>query len=146
MKRGFIVLAVTGFMTVTLLTGCNKSSEQKVEAAKEDMREAKQGLKDAGTGYLADWKAFQSETERKIQLNENRIDAFKKKMEKAGSTAKIKYGRDVAELEQKNRQLKKKLNEYKDEGQSKWEGFKANLTRDVDGIGKTIENLFRNIG
>jgi hypothetical protein len=46
-------------------------------------------------------------------------------------------------LEQKNRDLKKKLEEYKDEGQSKWEEFKTNFKHDMDGIGKTMKDLFK---
>jgi hypothetical protein len=143
MKNRIFIFAVIGFMTGTLLTGCKKTSEQKVEGAKEDIGEAKQELKDARTGYLAEWQAFKSEAEQKIELNEKRIDTFKKKMEKAGSTAKATYSKDVAALEQKNRELKKKLNEYKDEGQSKWEEFKTNFKKDMDGIGKTMKDLFK---
>ena len=78
-----------------------------------------------------------------IEANEKRIDAFKEKMEKAGLKIKAKYGDEVAVLEQKNRDLKKKLEDYKDEGQSKWEEFKTNFNHDMDGIGKTMKDLFK---
>jgi hypothetical protein len=45
-------------------------------------------------------------------------------------------------LEQRNRDLKKKLEEYKDEGQSKWQEFKMNFKNDMDGMEKTIMDLF----
>jgi hypothetical protein len=35
------------------------------------------------------------------------------------------------------------LEEYKDEGQSKWEEFKTNFKHDMDGIGKTMKDLFK---
>jgi predicted RNase H-like nuclease (RuvC/YqgF family) len=78
-----------------------------------------------------------------IEANEKRIDAFKEKMEKAGLEIKAKYGDEVAVLEQKNRDLKKKLEDYKDEGQNKWEEFKTNFKHDMDGIGKTMKDLFK---
>jgi len=49
----------------------------------------------------------------------------------------------VAVLEQKNRDLKNTLEGYKDEGQDKWVEFKANFNRDLDGIGKTMKDLFK---
>jgi aspartate aminotransferase-like enzyme len=78
-----------------------------------------------------------------IEANEKRIKAFKEKMEEAGLKIKAKYSEEVAVLEQKNRDLKKKLEEYKDEGQSKWEEFKTNFKHDMDGIGKTMKDLFK---
>jgi hypothetical protein len=146
MKNSISVFAVIVLMAGTLLTGCEKTSKQKVEGAKENLGEAKQDLKDAQAEYLADWQTFKTESEIKIEANEKRIVAFKEKMEKAGSKAKAEYSKEVAVLEQKNLELKKRLEEYKDEGQSKWEEFKTNFKKDMDGIGKTIEDLFRNIG
>lgn len=143
MRNSYFVLAVIGFMTGALFTGCGKTSEQKVENAKESLGEARQEVKDARTEYLAEWQTFKSESEQKIAANEKRIDEFKEKIEKAGSKLKAKYSKEVAALEQKNRDLKKKLEEYKDEGQSKWVEFKTNFKNDMDAIGKTISDLFK---
>jgi hypothetical protein len=52
----------------------------------------------------------------------------------------------VAVLEQKNRDLKKKLDDYKDEGQGTWEEFKTNCKHDMDGTGKTMTDLFEDNG
>jgi hypothetical protein len=35
------------------------------------------------------------------------------------------------------------LEDYKDEGQSKWEEFKTNFNHDMDGIGKIMKDLFK---
>ena len=78
-----------------------------------------------------------------IESNEKRIDAFKEKMEEAGLKVKAKFSEEAAMLEQKNRNLKKKLEEYKNEGQSKWKEFKTNFKHDADGIGKTMKDLFK---
>lgn len=142
MKHIF-TFAVAGLMAGTLSTGCGKTSEQKVENAKENVGDAKQDLQDAQTKYLAEWQTFKRDSELTIEANEKRIDAFKEKMERAGPKAKAKYRKDVAVLEQKNRDLKKKLEDYKDEGQSKWEEFKTNFKHDLDGVGRTMTDLFK---
>ncbi len=146
MNKGVFVFAIIGSMAGTLLTGCEKTSERKVENAKETIRDAKQELKDAQTKYLAEWQTFKRESEQTIEANEKRIDAFKDTMDKAGPKIKAKYSKEVAILEQNNRDLKKKLHDYKDEGQSKWEEFKTNFKHDMDGIGKTMTDLFKDNG
>lgn len=78
-----------------------------------------------------------------IGANKKQVEAFKEKIGKAGSKVKAKYNKEVMALEQKNRDLKKKLKEYKDEGQSKWGEFKKNVKYDADGIGKTVTDLFK---
>ena len=143
MKNNSFTFAVMGLMAGTLLAGCGKTSEQKVEATKEKIGEAKQELKDARAEYVKEWQAFKSESEQQIQANEKRIDAFKEKMEKAGTKAKAKYKKEVAVLKQKNHELKEKLENYKDEGQGKWEEFKTNFNNDMHSIGKTMKDLFK---
>jgi predicted RNase H-like nuclease (RuvC/YqgF family) len=78
-----------------------------------------------------------------IEANEKRIDALKDRIDKAGLKVKEKYNKEVAILEKQNLDLKKKLDEHKVEGQSKWEEFKTNFSHDVDGIGKTMKDLFK---
>lgn len=144
MKNNIFTYAVLGCMAGTLLAGCEKKAEPKVEPTQEQkVGDAQQDLKDARANYLAEWQAFKTESEQKIEANEKRIDAFKEKMEHAGSKAKAQYKKDVAALKEKNRELKKKLEEYKDEGQGRWEEFKANFNKDLDGVGKTMKDLFK---
>ena len=136
MKYTIFAFAVVGCMAGIFLAGCAKTSEQKVE-------EAKRELKDAKANYLAEWEQFKTESEEQIKANEDKIAAFKEKMEKAGTKTKAKYNKAVMELEQSNRDLKKKLEEYKDEGESKWQEFKTNFSHDMDAFGKTMKDLFK---
>lgn len=143
MPKSIFVIAVIGFIAGTFLTGCGKTSEQKVDNATENVGYANQALKGARTGYLAKWRRFKRASEQTIKANEYRIDAFKEKMEEAGPKFKAKYGKEVTVLEQKNRNLKKKLEEYRDEGITKWEEFRMNFNDDMDGVGKTMASLFK---
>ena len=98
MKNTIFTFAAIGFMAGILLTGCEKTSEQRVKNANENVGDAKQELKNAQTKYLAEWQTFKRESEQTIEANEKRIDAFKEKMDKAGTKVKAKYSKDVAEL------------------------------------------------
>lgn len=136
MKNKIFTFAVIGCLAAIFFAGCEKTPGQKVEGANQE-------LKDAKADYRAEWQKFKNDSEEQIKANEDRIDAFKEKMEKTDSKTKAKYIKAVAELEQKNRDLKKKLEEYKDEGESKWQEFKTNFSHDIDGLGKTMKDLFK---
>ena len=146
MRNTIMVFAVIASMAGMLLTGCGKTTEQKLDKAKEGVGDATQELKNARAEYLAEWETFKRESEAAIESNGKRIDAFKAKMDKASPTVKAQYDKQVAVLEQRNRDLKKKLDDYKDEGQGKWEEFKTNFKRDMDDLGKTMTDLFKDIG
>ena len=136
MKNKMFAFAVIGCMAGIFLAGCEKKSEQKVE-------EAKQELKDAKAGYTAEWQKFKTESEAQIKVNDDKIDEFKAKMDKAGTKAKAKYKKAVVELKEKNHALKEKLEDYKDEGETKWQEFKTNFNHDLDAVGTTISDLFK---
>ncbi len=141
MNKGIVTLAAMGLIAGACLVGCEKSSKQKVENAKENLESAQQELTEARAGYLAEWEIFKTESAQKIVGNEKNIAVFKEKMEASGSTANRKFAKEVADLEQKNRDLKKKLEQY-DGGQSQWVKFKADFQGELDQIGKKIEGLF----
>ena len=76
MKNKIFTFAVIGCMAGIFFAGCGKTPEQKVEGANQE-------LKDAKADYLAEWQKFKTDSEEQIKANEDRIDAFKAKMEKA---------------------------------------------------------------
>ena len=143
MKTNIFAIAVLGFMAGTLITGCDKTPEQKLEANKESIGQAKQDSTTVRAERAKEWQAFKAESEQQIADNDKRIDAYKEKMEKAGPKAKAQYKKDVAALKQKNHELKEKLEDYKDGDQTKWQEFKTNFRADMDAVGKTMKDLFK---
>jgi outer membrane murein-binding lipoprotein Lpp len=143
MKKRIFIVAVIGFITGVILTGCEKTKEQKVKDAKETLAGAQEDLNNAQSRFLAEWQAFKDDSEQKIEANQKRIEAFKTKMGKMGAKVKGKYDKEVADLEQRNLQLRDKLADFKDDGKSKWKEFKKNFNNDMDAIGKTMTDLFK---
>jgi len=136
MKNKIFAFAVIGCMAGLFLAGCDKTSEQKVEGAKQELKAAK-------ADYTAEWQKFKIESEAQIKVNDDKIDELKAKMDKAGTKAKAKYKKAVVELKEKNHALKEKLEDYKDEGETKWQEFKTNFNHDLDAVGTTISDLFK---
>jgi hypothetical protein len=135
-KITIVAFAATGLLAGALLSGCASTSDQSGYNSKQEAR-------DARAEYRAEWRAFKKDSEEKIDANQVKIDAFKEKMDNAGPERKAKYAGRVADLERKNRDLRRQLAEYKDGGPSRWEEFKANFKHDMDSIGETMSDLFK---
>ncbi len=102
MKNRIFIFAVIVCVAGIFLAGCNKTSERKVEGAKQELKEAK-------ADYVAEWQKFKTESEAQIKANEDRIDAFKEKMDKAGTKTKAKYKKAVTESREKKSRAQKEV-------------------------------------
>ena len=137
MKKIILLSVVTVFMAGTMFISCQSSSE-KVNQAKEDVIEAKQELNLAITDSIVQ---FKKESEQQIIANEKRIAEFKTKIAKEKKEVKATYENTLAELEQKNNELKKKLIDFKDNETDNWESFKTEFSSDMNDLGSTLKNF-----
>mgnify|MGYP003530308073 FL=1 len=69
------------------------------------------------------------------------IADFKSRIANEKKAVKDEYNKKIAELEQKNADTQKKLNEYKADSKEKWEMFKSEFNRDMDELGTALSNL-----
>ncbi|HUX60213.1 MAG TPA: hypothetical protein VMV32_02785 [Ignavibacteriaceae bacterium] len=141
MKNKVLTLAVIGFMAGIVFMGCQNTEEKNSQQPNESMVETKPDSQAVQTSYSDEWQSFKSTSEQKIQDNENSITAFKEKMKKSGTKVKAKYNIEIAKLEATNRAMKKKLEEYKNDGKSAWEDFKTGFNMDMDKLGKAVKDL-----
>ena len=146
MKNLILIIGAIVCMAAAFLTGCEETPEQKVINALDNSGYAPVDPRDGQTEYEAKWRRFKRASERTIKTNENRIVAFKEKMEEAGPTFKARYRSDAAVLELRNRKLKIMLGEYKDGGAVKLELFRTNFNEDIDGVGRSMTALFKDDG
>ncbi len=142
MKTTLVALAIFTFITATIVTSCdNSTSSEKVEEAKTDVAEANKDLDKANEEYLADVQNYRTETDAKIAANELSIAEFNARMAKQKNDAKVAYKQKIAELEMKNSDMKKKMDDYKQDGKENWEKFKTEFNRDMDELGKAFNDF-----
>jgi chromosome segregation ATPase len=149
MKKVIFILAMTTtFMTVTIFTGC-QSSTQKQEAAQAKVKDARQDLNEAQknanevaqkAATAEEWKTFKRESELKIKNNEIRIAELKIKLKNPGEIFDALYENKIIKLEQQNKDVKAKLEAY-EKSQSNWESFKREFNHDMDELGKALKDL-----
>ena len=144
MKNKLLFLAISVFMAGTILNGC-QSSVDKVEDAQKKVQDAEDKVKEARLELDQAVKdsiiQFKKDTEEKISAQEMIIADFKAKLVKEKKANKAIYEKKLAELEQKNSEMKSKLEEYKEEEQDKWSTFKDDFNHDMEELGKALKNF-----
>lgn len=140
MKKSVLVLAVGTIFMGSLVTSCSSPAE-KVENAQENVVDANQKLDEANEDYLVDVENYRRETAEKITANEKSLAEFKLRIASEKQEAREDYNKKLAELEQKNADMKKKMDDYKVDGRENWERFKVEYNHDMDGLG----NAFRDV-
>jgi hypothetical protein len=129
-------------IAVSVLTGYNVHQGKTLSGSKENVNNTYQGLETTQTDTISEWQQFKIDAQVKINANEKKIDEFKADMKTDGKNIKAKYKKEVVVLEKKNKELKKKISEYKYDGKVKWEEFEQGFNHDMDVVGTSIKNLF----
>ena len=148
MKKTLYTLALTTIMAGTVLTSCQNTTKKEeaaqdnVENARENLDDAKEELSDARKEAThEEWDAFRASTDATITANENRILDLKARMKNTGSSIDTEYARRIAVLEQKNNNMKAKIESYKKDSKDDWESFKKEYNRDMNELGEAFKNL-----
>ena len=141
MKKITFALTIITFMAVTILVGC-KSSTKEAKEAQENVQDAKDNLTVAKKAASDEqWKAFKENKDSIINENKNKIAEFKLKMRNKRKTIDAKYKENIDLLEQKNKDLKVKMEAYKNDASSDWESFKREFKHDEGELRKALKDL-----
>ncbi|WP_259014639.1 hypothetical protein [Emticicia fluvialis] len=140
MKKRIIVVLGIVLMLATVFTSCI-SNKKKVDNAKAEVAEAQKDLDKANAAYRADMASFRKETSEKIAANEKTILEFNAKMADKNEDTEMKYEQKIAELNLKNKEMKKKMDNYKEDGKMNWEKFKTEFSHDMDELGKAFKGI-----
>lgn len=135
-------LAIASIVT---LPSCSESKKEEVSenidqaTAEVDakMNETKDDLKRERDAFVAD-------VNNRIEKNKQDIADLKAKSKDKKAEARKEYEEAIADLERRNDELKTKLENYKDETREGWQDFKQEFSRDMDDLGSSIRNLFKN--
>ncbi len=131
---------ITVLLAATMLAGCNTPA-QKVENAQEAVTEAKEDLQDAKEEYLDDIQKYKQETQDRIEANNKTIAAFNDRIESQKKEARADYQKTIAALEQKNTDMKKRMEDYKADGKANWDTFKSEFSQDMEKLGEAFRDF-----
>ena len=138
----FILVVATTFIAGIAITGCQSSTQKEEEGTgmmnDNDTQEGMNPMHEMNN--TEEWEVFKSESEAKIKDIETRIAELKVQMDKKGTALDEIYAKRIDTLEQKIKDLKKKMENF-DNGQSDWESFKREFNHDMDDLGQAFKDL-----
>ncbi len=150
------LLYIIPLCTSIILVSC-ESHEQKADDAFEYIRQEKV-KKDSDLAVIEvvnvekekskpiiqktqidEWTKFKNEVEKKIVLNDLQIAELKSSL-----NASTKFKKRITSLEIENKDLIKKMDEYKEAEKVKWENFKTDINHQVNTIGIDLNDMKSN--
>jgi hypothetical protein len=144
----YSTLIIAALSTGLLFSSC-QSSEKKVDTAENKMQDAKDDLAKTQNEAAAEakktadaeaWKVFKAESDLRINENDVIIADLKAKKQTAGKKIDAIYAKSIAEMEQKNKDMKMRIDNY-DKNNTDWNSFKSEFNHDMDGLGQAIKDL-----
>jgi hypothetical protein len=132
-------IAIVLFSSATMIS-CDNSAKN-LEKAQDAVIEADIDLVKANQEYLSDMESYKKETDTRIETNKKDIADFKARVSKEKMEIQMTYAQKIAELEQRNIDLKKRLDDFSAEGEAQWETFKDEFTRDMDELGNAFKDF-----
>ena len=133
MKKTILTFAVTMVIAVTSATAFGQENKKAAEARKD--------VAIAEKDSAADFQQFKKDAEAKIIDNQKKIAELKTKKANDNKEVKEKYDKKVLALEQKNNDLKKKIEGCSKTKTSTWTSFKREFNRDMDKLGNEIKKI-----
>jgi chromosome segregation ATPase len=141
-------LAFATLIGGVVFTSCQSTAEKtdaaeaKVQDAKDELKEARkdENVQAQKAATAEEWVTFRNESQEKIWANEKHIAELKVKMNKPGKLLDAAYAKKIDSLEEKNRDLKRRMDAY-EKSQSDWETFKREYNHDMDELGNALKDL-----
>ncbi len=140
MKNKLFIIAALAF-TVSTSSSCG-SSELKVEKAEKNLDKAQKDLEQANQDYVNDIENYRKITADRIEENNKSIADFNARKDEDKKKIKADYQIQMKELEDRNNDLKKSMDDYKANGKEGWELFKKQFSSDMDDLGASIKSFF----
>ena len=134
------ILTVVGIAAMAIFSSCSTPAE-KVETAEQDVTQAQENLSEAKDDYLVEVENFKKESADKITANDKAIAEFRTEMANSKKELKVKYDKQIADLESKNDTMKIRMANYKDEGKDNWQSFKVEFNSDMEELGRSFKDF-----
>lgn len=124
-------------------SSCSHEPAKEVNESVEDMQQDHTRDDQMKQELEADRAQFKADVDARIAENKKEIAELKEKMKKEKKEAKANYEASINDLEKKNDEMKARLDENKADSKEKWDSFKAEFNHDMDELGHSIKDLFK---
>jgi hypothetical protein len=140
MKKTIYTISTLLLIILSIFTACNTPAKN-VENSADAVIEANEELNEANKNYEEDLAKYKQETYQKLSENEQSAANFRARIATEKKEAKEDYDIKIAELERRNSDMKKRMEDYKGDSKEKWESFKNEFNNDMNELGTAFKNL-----
>lgn len=138
MKKSICTLAIVASISGALIISCKpatkeeKEAQEKVELARNKVEDDRGSLNVAKKeAFQEEWTAIEYSGDSIIKINELRIAKLKRRMKNSAKSIDDEYQKKIDFIEQKNKDLKIKMDTYKNDVNSDWQSLKRKFTNDT---------------
>lgn len=135
-----IIQFIRAISIITISTSCI-TPERKIEKAKKNEIKANRELNESIADNLAEIETYKKFANTKIAENKKNAEEFKLRIQNDKKKAKTKYTKEIEKLEEKNSDLKMKIDNYKAKSKEQWEIFKTEFNHEMNKLKKKYQNL-----
>ena len=144
MKTNLLKITLFACFVTAGITSCTNSPQEKVkqvEEAKENVVIATDNLNKAIIDSTNEDRKFREASEARITENERRISELKEDIKKEKREYRSARKMQLDEMEVQNKNLKARMQEFKEGSRDAWESFKVGFNKDMDALGKAISSI-----
>ncbi len=133
MKNLKKVITISFMVIGVMLIGCFENSEKSKQETKDNIKE--------NEDYKLEMDEYRFRITEQITTNENSIIAFRSRIANQKKEARADYEKKINELNNKNTDLKMRLDAFNAENKESWELFKVEFGRDMDELGNALHDF-----
>lgn len=138
-----LIVGSLALVSLFSAASCNSAAEN-VADAQQNVNEANAALDEANQEYLEDIADYRIATARDITYNDSLIVDLKARSKASGQKSDPAYEEQIADLENRNADMKKKMDEYEGDGPDNWTKFKEEFAHDMQELGSALRDLTKN--
>ncbi|UJP64718.1 hypothetical protein [Mongoliitalea daihaiensis] len=146
MKNNVVQRLPLFLVIVLLLASCSQSSE-KSEQEKERLRLAKINAEVAllikERDFILEFENFKNETQLKVEKNNQFISELKSKIIEEKKSSSSDFAAEIRLFENRNKDLKKRVEAFDNSRRSDWLKFKAEVNQDFEDLGNAISDFIK---
>jgi dynactin complex subunit len=133
MKNLKKVITISFIVIGVMLIGCFENSEKSKQDIKENIKE--------NEAYKLEMDEYRFRIAEQITTNENSIIAFRSRIASQKKEARADYEKKINDLNNKNTDLKMRLDAFNADNKESWELFKVEFGRDMDELGNALHDF-----
>lgn len=141
MRSVFAVILMMSLTAGLYWADCTGIDQDAIAAEQGRKQSSPPEPNDPPIGIPADLETFLTESEKRLAVNGQGIDALLEKIEETGPKALIFYGKKIRVLEQENLELQKMLHLYVIGEELPLQETRVIFLHDIDRLGRSIERL-----